>query len=404
MRKKSSGRARAKNKHRGRIDQSLHAHTRPGSILIPPGAEPTLLRVTCYGPDRIVDKPNCSIGQIRELRGKHPVMWVDATGLDDAGAIEELGKLFGLHRLALEDMVTIHQRSKVEEFPGHLFAVTQIPSYIAELDVEQVSVFTGKDFVLSWRERPGPVFDIVRKRLQVTGGVTRSAGVDYLLYALLDAVIDSYFPALERIGEVLDELDDNIEEAADVSMISQMSDLRHDLRQLRRIIWPLRDAIDDMVRMPPPIIVPETLIHLRDCHDHAVQIMDTLENYRDAGSDLRDYYSSAISNRLNEIMKVLTVISTIFMPLGFIAGVYGMNFDRMPELRWRHGYTLALALMGGVALAQLYWFWRKGWLGGGRRGRAKRLPDPAASAASDAHRDDLALAPSADKGQPACER
>ncbi len=366
MRKKGNGRARVRNKHRGRVDQSLHVHTRPGSILIPPGAQPALLRVTCYGPDRIVDKPNCSVGQIRELRGKHPVMWIDATGLDDAAAIEQLGEFLGLHRLALEDMVTIPQRSKVEEYPGHLFTVTQIPTYNTCLEMEQVSIFTGKDFVLTWREHPGNVFDIVRKRLQVTGGVTRTAGVDYLYYALLDAVIDSYFPALERVGEVLDELDDDIETNTGPGLIPKMSDVRHDVRQLRRIVWPLRDAIDDLVRLPPAMITPETLIHLRDCHDHAVQIMDALENYRDAGADLRDYYTSAISNRLNEIMKMLTIISTIFMPLSFIAGVYGMNFDRMPELAWDIGYPLSLALMALVAGGQLYYFWRKGWLGGSR--------------------------------------
>jgi magnesium transporter len=376
MRKKGNGRVRAKSRHRGRPDHTLHVHTRPGSILIPPGAQAPLLRVTAYSPDRMIDKPNCSLGQIRELRGKHPVLWIDATGLDDAGLIEQLGQLLGLHHLALEDMVTIPQRSKVEEFPGHLFAVTQIPTYNGDLTLEQVSIFTGRDFVLSWREQPGPVFDIVRKRLQVTAGVTRSASVDYLLYALLDAGIDSYFPALEKMGEVLDELDDNIETNSDPSLIPKMADIRHDLRQLRRVVWPLRDAIDDLVRSPPEIIKPDTLIHLRDCHDHTIMIMDTLENYRDAGSDLRDYYTSAISIRLNEIMKVLTIISTIFMPMTFIAGVYGMNFSTsaskwsMPELHWRYGYLMSLALMAAVAIGQLIFFRRKGWLGGSRRRRS----------------------------------
>jgi magnesium transporter len=370
---KRNGRARKKSKHGERGAQSLHVHTRPGSILVPPGAQATLLRVTCYGPDKIVDKPNCTVGQIRELRGKFPVMWIDASGLEDAATIEQLGELLNLHRLALEDMMTVPQRSKVEEYPGHLYAVTQVPTYTDDLTTEQVSMFAGRDFVVSWREAAGSVFDIVRKRLQVTGGVTRSAGVDYLLYALLDAVIDSYFPALEGLGTAIDDLDDHIEDAADASVIPRMSDVRHDVRQLRRIVWPLRDAIDDLVRSPPDLIQHDTLIHLRDCHDHAIMIMDTLENYRDAGSDLRDYYSTAITNRLNEIMKVLTIISTIFMPLSFIAGVYGMNFHtgesrwNMPELGWKYGYVFSLLLMAAVAGGQLYFFWRKGWLGGKRR-------------------------------------
>jgi magnesium transporter len=372
MPKKANGRKRAKSKHRGHATQTLHVHTRPGSILVPPGAEGTVLRVTCYGPDRLVDKPNCTVGQIRELRGKYPVMWIDATGLEDAGAIEQIGELLGLHRLALEDMVNLPQRSKVEEYPGHLYAVTQTPTYNGDLTTEQVSIFVGRDFVLSWREQPGGVFDIVRKRLQVTGGVTRSAGVDYLLYTLLDAVIDSYFPALENMGTALDELDDHIETTFDPELLPRMADLRHDTRHLRRIVWPLRDAIDDLVRSPPEVVQHDTLIHLRDCHDHLVMIMDTLENFRDAGSDLRDYYSTSIANRLNEIMKVLTIISTIFIPLGFIAGVYGMNFHtdskwNMPELKWRYGYLMSLVLMAAVAGGQLYFFWRNGWIGNRRK-------------------------------------
>jgi magnesium transporter len=358
-----------RSEQRRRFDQSIHPHTRPGTIIPPSGALAPILRVTCYGPDQIVDKQNVTVDQIRQLRGKYPVMWIDAAGLGDAKLIEELGELLGLHHLALEDMVSVPQRSKVEDFPSHLFAVTQIPTYNDDLFTEQLSIFTGKGFVLSWRERQGMCFDIARKRLQVTRGTTRSAGVDYLFYVLLDAVIDSYFPALEKLGEVFDELDDQVEADSDPVLIAQMRDIRHDVRQLRRIVWPLRDAIDDLVRSPPVMISEETLIHFRDCHDHAVQIMDTLENYRDAGSDLRDYYATSISNRMNETIKVLTIISTIFMPLTFIAGIYGMNFDyskskwNMPELHGRYGYPFSLALMAVVAIGQLIYFRRKGWIG-----------------------------------------
>jgi len=369
---KNGARARARSARR-RFDHSLHPHTRPGTIIIPPSALPPLLRVTCWSPDQIVDKHNVTLGQIRELRGKYPVMWIEAAGLGDAQLIEELGEFLGLHRLSLEDMVTIPQRSKVEDFPNHLFAITQIPSYNGDLDTEQVSVFVGKGFVLSWHERPGTCFDIIRKRLQVTRGTTRSSAVDYLFYALLDAVIDSYFPVLEKVGEVFDDLDDKVEVDSDPAMIALMRALRHDVRQLRRIVWPLRDAIDDLVRSPPPMVSDETLIHFRDCHDHAVQIMDTLENYRDAGSDLRDYYATAISNRMNETIKALTIISTIFLPLTFIAGIYGMNFRYMPELDWKYGYLFSWALMACVAIGQLWFFWSRGWIGRSRR-REKEPP------------------------------
>ncbi len=380
MGKRARKTAAARSKQRRRFDQSLHPHTRPGTIIIPPDATAPLLRLTCYGPDQIVDKHNVTIHDIRELKGKYPVMWIEASGFGDAALIEEMGELLGLHRLSLEDMVTIPQRSKIEDFPNHLFSITQIPSYNGDLNTEQVSVFVGKGFVLSWRERPGTCFDIVRRRLQITNGTTRSAGVDYLFYALLDAVIDSYFPVLERLGEVFDDLDDQVEADTCPELIALMRDIRHDVRQLRRIVWPLRDAIDDLVRSPPEMITQETLIHFRDCHDHTVQIMDTLENYRDAGSDLRDYHATAISNRMNETIKVLTIISTIFMPLTFIAGIYGMNFQwspetplNMPELFWKYGYVGSLALMAIVAAVQMWFFWRRGWIGRGR-GRDKEPP------------------------------
>jgi magnesium transporter len=368
--------AAARAEQRRRFDHSVHPHTRPGTVIVPAGATSPILRVTCYGPDQITDKHNVSLKQIAELRGKYPVMWIDAAGFGDAQLIHELGELLDLHRLSLEDMVSIPQRSKIEDYPSHLFAITQIPSYNGDLNTEQLSIFIGKGFVLSWREHPGHCFDVIRKRLQVTAGTTRSAGVDYLFYALLDAVIDSYFPVLEQLGEVFDDLDDRVEADSDPAMIALMRDIRHDVRQLRRIVWPLRDAIDDLIRSPPPMVSEETLIHFRDCHDHTVQIMDTLENYRDAGSDLRDYYATSISNRMNETIKVLTIISTIFMPLTFIAGIYGMNFHRapdaptnMPELDWKYGYLFSLALMAAVAIGQLIFFRRKGWIGRGQRSK-----------------------------------
>ncbi|RIK84700.1 MAG: magnesium and cobalt transport protein CorA [Planctomycetota bacterium] len=379
-RKTKNGRHRSRRK----FEHSLQPHTRPGTIVVPAAAHPPIVRATAYGPDQIIDRHDCTVVQIRELRGKQPVVWIDATGLADAELIEQIGGLLGLHRLSLEDMVNIPQRSKVEDYPHYIYAVTQIPAFNGDLLTEQVSLFAGKGFLLSWREQPSQVFDIVRRRLQVAAGTTRSAGVDYLLYALLDAVIDSYFPVLEQLGVVFDELDDLVEGDPDAVDLQRMRDLRHDVRQLRRIVWPLRDAIDDLVRSPPEQLTQETLIHFRDCHDHTVQIIDALENYRDAGSDLRDYHATAISNRLNETVKVLTIISTIFIPMSFIASVYGMNFDRsskwnMPELGWTWGYEFALGLMALVAVVQLVFFWNRGWIGKRWR-RTRRPPAPSDSA------------------------
>lgn len=368
MGRRNNHRSAAREKRSQRLEQSVHPHTRPGSIIVPLDSEEPILRVTCYGPDKLVDRPDCTVSQIAEMRGKYPIMWIDATGLGDAGLIEQIGKLLGLHPLSLENMVSIPQRSKVEEYPNHLFSVTQIPTFSDCLHMEQVSIFTARDFVLTWRERPGECFDLVRKRLQVTGGVTRSSGVDYLTYAILDAVVDSFFPVLETLGDEIDDLDERVDESSDLGLLARLQGIRYDVRQLRRIAWPLRDAIDFLVSKPGNVIRDETLIHLRDCHDHTVQIIDSLENCRDACGDIRDYNATAISNRMNEIMKVLTVISTVFIPLNFIAGVYGMNFDttiskwNMPELEWRYGYLACLGLMAAVTVGQFVFFYRRGWL------------------------------------------
>ena len=387
--------SKRKNNHRHRrakrdlrFDQSVHPHTRPGTVVAPVGAQSPVLRATAYGPDQLVDRPNCTLADISDLRGKLPVLWIDAVGLGDATLIQQLADLLGLHPLSLEDMVSIPQRSKVEEYPNHLFCVTQIPSFKESLGTEQISLFVGGDFVLTWREHAGACFDVVRKRLQVARGVTRSAGVDYLMYAVLDGVVDSFFPVLEIMGDLIDDLDERVDQRSDLALVGQLRDVRHEVRQLRRIAWPLRDAIDLLMSKPGDLIRDETLIHLRDCHDHTVQIIDSLENCRDACGDIRDYYATAISNRMNEIMKVLTVISTVFIPLNFIAGVYGMNFDttvskwNMPELEWKYGYLAALGLMAAMTVGQFVFFYRRGWLR-----RLDRPPKP------DADRESLIITP-----------
>jgi len=342
---------------------------RPGSINIPKGATPPQIHVTCYSANELTEYENPSLSKITELRGQAPVMWIDVVGLGDAEMIEQIGRELGLHRLALEDVVNIPQRSKVEHYNDNVFVVSQLPRPSRAQEVEQISFFAGKDFVLSWRERPSSCFEAVRERLQVAGRPLRQSSVDYLLYALLDAVIDAFFPALATIGETLDDLDEEMEQGATTAIVSKIHGVRHDVRLLRRVVWPLREAVDTLITDHEWLIGQETSIYLRDCHDHTVQIIDTLENYREACSDLRDYYATEVSNRMNEVMKVLTIIATIFIPLSFIAGLYGMNFDpevsalNMPELRWRGGYPFALGLMAAVAVGQLLFFRWRGWLG-----------------------------------------
>ena len=351
---------------------------RPGSIETPVDALPPRIRVTSYDQDSMEDFTECDLQQVGQLLGKRGVTWIDIVGLADPELIVQVGEMFGLHRLALEDVVTVPQRSKVEHYQDVAFIVTPLPRLTRKHDVEQISFFIGKNFVLSWRERPSDCFDAVRERIESTGRLIRETGSDYLLYALLDAVIDAYFPVLETVGNRLDVLDIELEDRTADNIISRIHSVRHDVRMLRRMTWPLREAVDTLATQFEWLISQETSVYLRDCHDHLIQVIDTLEVYRETCSDLRDFHATEISNRMNEVMKVLTVIATIFIPLSFIAGVYGMNFDpeisslNMPELKLRWGYPMALGLMGLIAVGQLFFFRWKGWLGSNQRSSRRK--------------------------------
>lgn len=342
--------------------------TRPGAIHIPEGALPPDIRVTCYGPTNLVDQDHCTWDQAEQLIGKHRVTWIDIVGMGNESLFEQVGSSFRIHRLALEDVVNIPQRAKVEQYQDHLFIVCQFPKFGKKHSLEQVSIFAGKDFVITWREHPDECFDTVRHRLQFTGRAMRESGPDYLVYALLDVLIDRYFPTLEKIENAIDRIDAEMERGPTRTVVKRVHVLRHDVRLLRRLIWPLREAIDNLATRHAWLIEQETSLYLRDCHDHVIRILDSLENYREACSDLRDYYATEVSNRMNEVMKVLTVISTIFIPLAFVTGLYGMNFDpnvsmwNMPETKWRYGYPAVLLLMLAILVGQLAFFRWKGWL------------------------------------------
>jgi magnesium transporter len=341
----------------------------PGTIKADPEAPRPSLRVVQYGPDDAIEEEITDLDSVEGLLGKQPVTWVDVQGLGDAKTIRRLGELFGLHPLAMEDIVHTHQRPKVDDYGEHLFIVARMLTSPERSDTEQLSLFLGKDFVLTFQEKPGDCLDPVRKRIRAAKGRIRQAGPDYLAYALLDSVIDAYFPVLEQYGDWLDQADDEVSDRPTPKTITRIHSLRSDLFLLRRAVWPLRDAMSALFREDNPLISEETRIYLRDCYDHTVQIIDLVETSRELCSDLRDYYLSTVNNRMSEVMKVLTVIATVFIPLGFIAGLYGMNFDphaspwNMPELEWFYGYPFALGLMGAIAGGLLVFFWRRGWLG-----------------------------------------
>jgi len=325
-----------------------------------------------YGPDDLQEENIEKVDELRDMLGSSPVVWINVDGLGDATTIKNLGEIFGLHALALEDVVNVHQRAKVEEYCEHLFIVVRMVSRPEHLESEQISMFLGKGFVLTFQEHPGNCLDPVRQRLRMGRGRLRTAGADYLAYSLLDAIVDCYFPLVDDYGEQLELLDERITANYAPQLMHELHDVRGDLMFLRRAIRPLRDALVKLMPDPMSLISAETQFFMRDCYDHTIQLMDLLDTFREMCSDLRDFYLTTISNRMNEIMKVLTIIATIFIPLSFIAGVYGMNFDNMPELHWSLGYPFALAIMSAVAIGLLIYFKNQKWIGGSNDVQSKK--------------------------------
>ena len=335
----------------------------PGVLAVDPRAARPVIRVIAYGPEEFVEQQVDDASCLEGWLGKWPVTWVNVDGLGDTETLTQIRDLFGLHRLALEDVTSLQQRPKVEEYGDVLFIVARMLSLGEFLDNEQCSLFLGKGFVLTFQEKSGDCFDAVRERIRTRRGRVRSVGADYLAYALLDALIDAYFPVVEVLGERLDGLEDHILASTGVDTASDLHSLKRILRQVRRATWPLREAFSSMLREPSPLMSDDTRVYLRDSYDHCMHALDLVEMYRELSSDLMSLHMTTVSNRMNDTMRVLTVIATIFIPLSFVAGVYGMNFERMPELKWAWGYPACLAIMVGAACAMLLCFWRKGWLG-----------------------------------------
>ena len=379
---------------RRRLKKRVPPGSSPGTLVADPEAPKPAMSVIAYGPSGVVETKlagSADLARLRALRAQHPIVWLDVDGLGDADLVLAIGEVFGLHRLALEDVLNVSQRAKVEPYEGVLYVVARMVEWSGRLDTEQLSLFLGSGFVVTFQERPGDGFDPVRARIRSGRGLLRTSGPDYLAYALLDAVIDQYFPVLEAYGEKVEALENEVLLTPHPEDMRKVHDVKRDLLTMRRAVWPLRDALHVLARGEHAQIRPETRLYLNDAYDHTVQVIDHVETYREICSGLMEMYLSSISNRLNEVMKVLTIIATIFIPLNFIAGVYGMNFDpdaspwNMPELRWAYGYPFSLALMAAVALLLLWRFRREGWIL--RRSRAEEREaekDPAATRAKDA--------------------
>ena len=333
----------------------------PGLLTSRPDAAPPRVTVIAYGPHEITEHPVSDLEQLREMRGKWPVLWVNVDGVGHAPTLRAIGEVFCLHALALEDLTEVPQRAKVEHFSDHLFILARMARLLPKLDIEQISIFLGPDFVVTFQEREGDPLEPVRARLRAAHPRIRSAGPDYLAYALLDAIIDHFFPVLETYADRLDTLEDVLSEHPSRRAFSELHHLKRELMSLRRAIWPLRDALGELVREPGPLVAEGTGVYLRDCQDHVFQVMDLVETYRDVASSLTDLYLSTMGNRTNDIMKVLTIFASLFIPLGFITGIYGMNVEH--PRAWWWDLSFSVWLMVAVAIALLAFFWRKGWIG-----------------------------------------
>ncbi|MHC4391865.1 MAG: magnesium/cobalt transporter CorA [Planctomycetota bacterium] len=349
-----------------------HRHppgTSPGLLVAAPDAERSTLQYTHFNSERVEERAATRLKKGAEVPADWAepaagVLWINVNGLADTELIAALGQRFRLHALALEDVLATHQRAKVERYGHHLYIVLRmVDLHPGTPDTEQLSLFLGPRFVLTFQERPGDCFEPIRKRIRTAGSRLRLSGPGFLAYALLDAVVDAYFPRLESFSDTLEALEGLVLDQPSPTLLATIHREKRRLQTFRRAAWPLREVVSQLLREEEEELVGRgTQMFMRDCYDHVIQVIDLVDANRDIASGLTDLYLSSLSNRMNEIMQVLTVIATIFIPLTFIAGIYGMNFDSMPELHWRFGYFACLAAMGTVGAFMFYFFYRQGWL------------------------------------------
>ncbi|NQT81657.1 magnesium/cobalt transporter CorA [bacterium] len=344
------------------------------TVGLPPGtpvhvgkrrAERVRITVIDYDEARVEEKEVKSVEECFPFRDKPSVTWINVDGLHDLEVMEKIGTHFGLHPLVLEGIVNTEQRPKMEDFTNCIFVVLKM-LYIEEendeVAVEQVSLILGSNFVISFQEREGDVFEHIRERIRTAKGRIRKTGSDYLAYCLVDAIVDNYFLVLEKLSDKVELLEDELLPNPKPETLPAIQRLKRSLISLRRSVWPLREVVNSVERGDSALIKKATRLYLRDVYDHTIQVIDTIEALRDTVAGILDIYLSSMSNKMNEVMKVLTLVATIFIPLTFIAGIYGMNFKYMPELEWRFGYAVVWIVIGVVVVSMLFHFKRKKWL------------------------------------------
>jgi magnesium transporter len=354
--------------------RSLKNRRRSKKVGLPPGTlvhigkeskEKVTISVMDYDPDGVRESSIANVEELGQFKESSSVTWINVDGVHDVNLVEKIGKIFCIHPLVLEDVVNTTQRPKTDVSGEYTFIVFKTLEYNeedGEIIPEQVSLILGANFLLSFQERHGGPFDPIRNRIRSGAGRTRKAGADYLAYCLIDAAVDQYFVVLESLAERIELLEEQLVAEPNRELLSQIHNLKVDMIFLRRSLWPMREVINRLASGDSGFVQDATLPYLRDLYDHTIHVVDTLETFRDIVSGMLDIYLSSVSNRLNEIMKVLTIIATIFIPLTFLSGWYGMNFKDMPELGWRWGYPMVIAIALTVAVTMLVFFRRKKWI------------------------------------------
>jgi magnesium transporter len=357
----------SRRKHRTFRKRRPPAGAAPGTLVMPAGAPTPHVFLIQYDANSLHEEVINNLLVLRDRLRPDRITWVDVQGLGDEAMLRTLADIFSIHPLALEDVVHIPQLPKTETYEQHQYFVTRMIRLAPPLEPEtdQVSIFIGKNYVVTFQERRGDVYEPIRNRIRRNAPVRRM-GADFLGYAIIDATIDGYFPVIESLGEQIELLEEAILNGASEESISKLQELKRKLLAMRRAIWPQRDAINALIRDDTPLISDSVRVYLRDCHDHCVQLVEVIETYREMCASLTELYLSRLAQRQNEVMKVLTIMASVFIPLTFIVGIYGMNFEYMPELHWKWSYPVLLILMLLVVAGMLGFFRRKGWWGRSR--------------------------------------
>ncbi len=348
------------------LQKRLPPGSSPGMLQPVDGALPTTIRLVAYSPEHYIEEEINDFSRLSMVMEHYPVTWLHITGFQDLAVIEQLGGLLSLHNLSLEDALYAHHRSKIEDYGHYLFIIVQMVSIAEKLCTEQFSMFLLRNCLVTFQETYDDRFTQVRLRMQKAAGRIRNKGVDYLAYALLDAVIDHYYPVLEQCNNAIEKLETDIVTGFETEQVVEIHRVKNMLMTFHRAIWPMREVVGMVMR--EDTITEDTAKYLRDCYDHVIQLEELTTYCRDLTTGLMDLHLSFSNQRMNETMKFLTLVSTIFIPLSFIASLYGMNFDsnspfNMPELHWHYGYFYALGLMAFCAAGMFYLFRRRGWIG-----------------------------------------